>query len=89
IPLRVLLDRLILITVVVLIAAAASGLPLVVTVGAPADVLHLLYGVIGPLILLGGRYLGRGGTFRRRSALVALAAIALLGVIYRLFTTVA
>lgn len=86
-PLRLLLDRAVLIAAAALLLAALSGLPLLVIEGAPADALHLLYGAVGPLVLLGGRYLGRSGSIRRRATLVAIAALALLGVIYRLFTT--
>ncbi|MDP8905354.1 MAG: hypothetical protein M3N29_08570 [Chloroflexota bacterium] len=85
--LRVWLDRLILTTLIALLAAATSGLPLLVLNRPPHDPLHLLYGVVGPLILLGGRYLGRHGSLRWRSLLVALAGVALLGVIFRLYTT--
>jgi hypothetical protein len=85
--LRLLLDRLILVAVVVLLLAAVSGLPMILFGGPPADVLHLVYGAVAPVILLGGRYLGRGGSMGRRAAIVAIAALALLGVVYRLFTT--
>lgn len=86
-PVRIWLDRLILLTLAALVVAAIAGLPLTVLVGVPADVLHLLYGLVGPLILVGGRYLGRSGSVRRRSFFVALASLAVLGVVYRLFTT--
>jgi hypothetical protein len=86
-PVRIWLDRLILLTLAALAAAALSGLPLALLAGLPADVLHLVYGLSAPLVLLAGRYLGRRGSLHRRSLLVALATLALLGVIYRLFTT--
>lgn len=86
---RLWLDRLILITLGVLLVAGLSGLPLALLTGLPGDPLHLLYGVGAPLILLAGRYLGRHGSVRRRSVFVGLATLALLGVIYRLFTTAA
>jgi len=83
---RIWLDRLILGTLGLWLLAAATGLPLML-VRPPTDPLHLVYGVAAPLILLGGRYLGRGASVRRRAVLVAVASVALLGVIYRLFTT--
>lgn len=83
---RIWLDRLVLATLVFLAVAALSGLPLLLG-RPPADVLHIVYALTAPLILLAGRYLGRHGSIRRRSLLVVLTALALLGVIYRLFTT--
>lgn len=86
-PLRLLLDRLILLTLFALLLAVVSGLPLLVLVGSPADALHLVYGLAAPLILLGGRFLFRADSQRRRSLFVALAGLALIGIVYRLFTT--
>jgi hypothetical protein len=81
-----LVDRLILLSALALLIAALVGLPLPI-LGAPLrDVLHLLYAVVAPVVLLGARYLGRGPS-PRRFTIVAVGAIALLGVIYRLFTT--
>jgi hypothetical protein len=86
-PLRVWLDRSILAALAALLLAALTGLPLVLLTGPPADPLHLVYAAAAPLVLLTGRYLGRRGSLRRRALLVAIAGVALLGVIYRLFTT--
>lgn len=85
--LRLLVDRLILLAILALVVVSVVGLPLPLLVGPPRDVLHLLYAVAGPIVLLGGRYLGRAGSLRQRFVFVAIAALALLGVIYRLFTT--
>lgn len=86
-PVRLWLDRIILLTLGALLVAAATGLlPLLVS-GPPADPLHLLYGLAAPLTLLGGRYLGRHGSIRRRGLIVAVSALAVLGIVYRLFTT--
>jgi hypothetical protein len=81
------LDRALLAASAALLLGALSGLALPFLVGQPRDVLHWLYGLLGPVVLLGARYLGRNGTTRRRAAFVALGAVALLGVVYRLFTT--
>ncbi len=85
--LRVWLDRAILVALVALAIAALSGLPLIVLSGGPADPLHLLYAVIGPGLIVVARYLGNDVDRRRRALYMAVAAITLLAVIYRLFTT--
>ncbi|HSH21521.1 MAG TPA: hypothetical protein VK992_02740 [Candidatus Caenarcaniphilales bacterium] len=84
---RVLIDRLILAAVALLVVTALAGVPLVLLVGPPSDILHVVYAVVAPLILLAGRYLGRDPAMRRRSAFVAVATLAVVGVVYRLFTT--
>jgi hypothetical protein len=85
--LRAWLDRTILAASAALVVGALSGLLLPIVAGPPRDLLHWLYGVLGPIVLLGARYLGRNGSTRRRATFVGVGAIALLGVIYRLFTT--
>ena len=85
--LRVWLDRAILVALVALGIAALSGLPLIVLTGGPADPLHFLYAVIGPGLIVVARYLGHDVDRRRRALYMAVAAITVLAVIYRLFTT--
>jgi len=84
---RVWLDRAILVALVALGVALLSGLPLIVLTGGPADPLHLVYALIGPAMLAGARYWGHDVGLRRRALYMAVAALALLAVIYRLFTT--
>lgn len=85
--LRMWLDRAILLALLALGLALLSGLPLILLTGGPADPLHFLYALIGPAMLVGARYWGHDVALRRRALYMAVAAVALLAVIYRLFTT--
>ncbi len=84
---RVWLDRAILATLGALALGILSGLPLALLAGLPSDPLHVVYGLAAPLTLLGGRYLGRRGSLRRRAAIMVVTGLALAGIVYRLFTT--
>jgi hypothetical protein len=85
--LRVWLDRAILLALLALGVALLSGLPLIVLASGPADPLHFVYALIGPAMLIGARYWGHDVGLRRRALYMAVAAVALLAVVYRLFTT--
>jgi hypothetical protein len=85
--LRVWLDRAILAALIALAISLLSGLPLIVLAGGPADPLHFLYALVAPAVGAGARYLGHNVDVRRRAIYMTVAAIALLGVVYRLFAT--
>jgi hypothetical protein len=53
----------------------------------PGDPLHLLYGVLALVAAPVGRYLGRAGTVRRRTAWNAAGWAVSLGFLVRLFMT--
>ena len=90
---RFAVDRAILALLVVLVVDGLIGLGLLVTGVRPADPIHLLYGPAAFATAPVGYWLARRGGFRagsgrsRRDAWVALAAIVLLGIEYRLFVT--
>lgn len=85
--LRIWLDRLILVALAAMAIGVISGLPLILISGGPADPLHFVYALVAPALIAGARYLGHDVDLRRRAILVTAAAVALLGVVYRLFAT--
>ncbi len=90
---RFAVDRTILGLLAVLLVDGLVGLGLLVGGGRPRDPLHLLYGPAALVTAPIGYWLARrGGLARaprsvRRDAWVAVAAVVLLGIEYRLFVT--
>jgi hypothetical protein len=89
---RFAVDRTILVVLAVLLLAGLVGLGLLAGGGRPADPLHLLYGQAALVTAPIGYWLARRGGLRapgrfRRDMWVAIAAVVLLGIEYRLFVT--
>jgi hypothetical protein len=84
---RLLADRLVLAAIAVVAVAAASGLAVLVLVGPPSDALHFVYAAVALLGFPVVRYVARNAQPRRFSLFLGIAAVALLGVVARLWTT--
>ncbi len=84
-PVRFARDRVILVAIVLVAVAAASGLVILGTGGHPDDALHLLYAVVALLVLPVARFLDRLAGHRALAVGVGGAALALL--VLRLFQT--
>ena len=86
------MDRAILGLLLVIAIDGLVGLGLLLTGKRPADLLHVVYGVAALVTAPVGYWLARRGGVRapgpgRRDAWVAVAAVVLLGLEFRLFMT--
>lgn len=74
--------------VVLVVATGFVGVAGALTVGAPSDPLHIVYGLLATLVLPGAWALARGRAEPRRTALiVAVASIVQVILVVRLFQT--
>jgi hypothetical protein len=84
---RVLVDRAVLAAIVAAGSAAIVGLVVYVVAGPPSDALHVVYGAVAVVVIPVVRYAARRAAPRRLSALLGIAALAMLGVLVRLWQT--